>query len=360
MAKIHIEGAGMKIRHLRQRPSGWYFVPSKRMKDTGYSSEALGKDPIRAAARAQELNEQWDRDRTAPKSVKPPHGSLAWLYGEYQASSWYSDVSTAYQYDVERAARLILSSPLGRQEVGAIRRSDCRRLYEAVLAATSREPANKCIKVLRRIFNYGIELELIQTNPAAGMGLKQNPPRKIVWEPEWVDQFIAKAVEMNKPGWAIAVAIGYDTSQRLRQVISALHGQFDGEGISFPAVKGGKAVWAPLEPRTIQLIKSTPRRAVTLVYGDRGTPITQTAYFARIFREIRAAAGIPDHVWFKDLRRTAATEALAGGGRSEALTGHQPNSPILKHYETPSRAAARSAQEARKKGRGENKSGRKS
>ncbi|MEP3114114.1 hypothetical protein [Nisaea sp.] len=351
MATLIIDGKRSKVRHMRQRGSGWYFIPSKAMKAAGYHSESLGADPLKAAARAEELNKQWDEERKAPKQTKAAHGSLVWLYEEYKASSWFADLSVEYKADVERCARTILSSPLGKKDAGDIRRSDCRRLYEKILKARGLEPANKHVKMLRRWLNYGIELEVITTNPAAGMQLKQSKPRKVVWVEEWVNLFIDKAIEMGKPGWAIAIAVGYDTSQRPAQVRTALHSQFDGEGIAFPATKGGKDVWCPLEPRTIDLINRFPKKAVTLVYGDKGMPITQRAYFARVYRDIRDAAGIPDNILPKDLRKTAASEVIAGGGRSEPLTGHQPNSPVLKYYEHPNKQAARESQKARKRGK---------
>lgn len=351
MATLRIDGKPVKIRHMRPRASGWYFVPSAAMKRAGYASEPLGKDPIKAAARAQELNQEWDRARTAPARVTAAHGSLAWLYEEYHASSWYADLSQSTKDDVERCARTILSSPLGKMEAAKIGRKDVRRFYDKVFAAKSLEPANKHVKVLRRILNFGRELELLITNPAERLNIKHGKPRDQTWTEEQVRVFIAKAREMNKPGWAIAVSLGYDTAQRLSDVMSATHSQIEDGGITFKQQKTGKRVWTPLDASTLSLIADTPKKAVTLVYGDRGQPITQRAYFNRVFRAIKVAAGLPEELRFHDLRRTAATEVLAGGGRAEPLTGHQPGSNVLKVYEVPNRQAARSAQEARKRGR---------
>ena len=111
-----------------------------------------------------------------------------------------------------------------------------------------------------------------------------------------------------------------------------------------------------LSARTLALIDDAPRTAVTIITGERGRPITNRTYFNREFRRIAKAAGLPADLWFKDLRRTAASEALAGGGRAEPMTGHRPGSSVIKHYEVPNRAAVKATDEARRRGRGETES----
>ena len=39
---------------------------------------------------------------------------------------------------------------------------------------------------------------------------------------------------MDKPGWALAVAIGYDATQRLTDILTL---RWDGEGFTFPRAR---------------------------------------------------------------------------------------------------------------------------
>lgn len=77
---------------------------------------------------------------------------------------------------------------------------------------------------------------------AAKMELKHNEPRRIRWTNEAVDAYINKAIEIGERPWAVAVAILYDTGQRPAQVFKATWTDSDGEGLSFAAVKRGRAI----------------------------------------------------------------------------------------------------------------------
>jgi integrase len=86
--------------------------------------------------------------------------------------------------------------------------------------------------------------------------------------------------------------------------------------------------------------------ALHIITGVRGRAIKPNE-FSKRFRVIAEAAGLPGELQFRDLRRTAATEISAGGGRSEAVTGHVPGSPMLRVYEMPTKDAARVSQSTR-------------
>ncbi len=45
----------IKVRHLREKPSGLYFEPSSLMKAAGFQAEALGSDLAVAITRCAEL-----------------------------------------------------------------------------------------------------------------------------------------------------------------------------------------------------------------------------------------------------------------------------------------------------------------
>lgn len=159
--------------------------------------------------------------------------------------------------------------------------------------------------------------------------------------------FIQKAIELNEIGVATAIAIGYDTSQRLGDILRATWTKYDGSSIRFNQSKTSAKVICPLRQNTIDLINSQTRTSVTIVTDHHGKPFTNNVAFNRSFRAVRRALGITRDLTFRDLRRTAATEIMAGGGRSEPLTGHAPGSRVLKVYEVPNLAGAKNAQAVR-------------
>lgn len=339
----------VKIRHVRLKSSGYFFEATKKMRQSGMTSEPLGTDEAQAIQRATELNALWDQIRNSTDAIVP--GTVSWILREYQSSTWYKRLSKASKIEADYHLSIV-ERALGKAQASAIRRKHCRKVHETQSSKASETNANKTLRYFRRLMNYAIELELIQVNPAAHMGLKGTGRRRVVWTPEELTAFIAKCREKQYDFMVLAIQIGYDTSQRLGDVLSLKWSQFDGEGFTFRQAKTGKEVWVPLEPETIKLLSRTPRTNLWIINtpGSKKAFASQS-YFAKLFREVRTDSGVREDLTFHDLRRTAASEVLAGGGRAEPLTGHESNSPVLRHYEVSNKAAARASQEARKKGK---------
>jgi integrase len=339
----------IKIRHVRRRNGAYFFEATQKMRKAGMQSEALGTDEHKAIQRASELNAIWDQIRNSTEAVIP--GTITWLIREYQSSTWYKNLSKASKVEADYHLSLV-DAALGKAAAATIRRKHCRRFHEGRSRKASETNANKTMRYFRRLMNYAVELELIQVNPAAHMGLKGTGRRRVVWTQEELTKFIAKCREKQYDFMVLAIQIGYDTSQRLGDVLSLKWSQFDGEGFTFRQAKSGKEIWVPLEPETIKLLSETPRTNLWIINTPKsGKAFASQSYFAKLFREVRTDSGVREELTFHDLRRTAATEVLGGGGRAEPLTGHEPGSPVLRHYEIPSKAAARAAQEARKRGK---------
>lgn len=239
--------------------------------------------------------------------------------------------------------------------VAGIKRLHVRAVHDGLINhGHSRDKANKVVKVLRRTLSWAIELGLIAVNPASKMGLQKNAPREEIWYGDDIRALINKAIELEEFGIALATAIGYDSSQRPGDVIRIPRSNFNGAEIKIKPSKtkkhagSPKWVWAPLRPLTIGLIgKYLNHDSVTIVVDRTGKPYKSRNAFSKAFREVAKQAGIRGDLQFRDIRRTVASEILAGGGRSEPITGHAPGSPAIRVYEVPSLAAAKSAQAVR-------------
>jgi len=337
-----------KMRHVRYRNGAYYFEAMPSMRKAGIHSETLGPHPGPALARAKELLDAWDEEsRGIPVTPDRPN-TIGWLITEFEGSDWYEVLGAKTKLNADLALFRVRDA-MGGKAIRAVRRGHCRRFHKRLVERRGRNAANEGIKWLRRIFSYATELEIIETNPAAKMGLKQPPRRIEVWTREEVEAFIAKAIENGRWAWALAVRIAYDTSQRLADVLSLTWHQYDGEGLTFRQAKTGEEVWVPLTTETRAMLAETSRVAIhIIVVGKPHRPISH-GYFGRVFRGLRAKTDMRQHLRFRDLRRTAATEIDAGGGNIEPITGLRPGSPAKRHYVVPSKDAAREAQRARTK-----------
>jgi integrase len=343
--------AALKVRRLVQRNGSYYFQANAAMRKAGIHSEALGAVLHTAVARAEELNAEWDAIRKGEDFVSGVI-TIDRLITMYEQSSWYRELAPKTILEVDQATALIRSA-FGKYPVKALRRPHILEFHDKLYNARSLPLANKAVRWLRRVLQFAVDREIRPDNPALRLRLAHLPPRQQRWTPEQVQAVIDKAIEMELHGWARGIAIAYDTSQRLSDVLSATWAHYDGEGITFHQAKVARKkpveIWVSLWPDTIQMLAGVNRTAVTIVTGERGRPITQQAYFGRRFREICRAAGVSDDLQFRDLRRTAATEVSAGGGRVESLTGHVEGSPMAKVYVMKTKEAARSAQAARQR-----------
>jgi hypothetical protein len=89
---------GIKIRYLETRrladgSIAYYYHPPKPAQNAGIAlPEALGKDPVAAAARAEEQNKRlddWRDGKEEGRGQRPAEGSIAWLIEKFEASHQY-------------------------------------------------------------------------------------------------------------------------------------------------------------------------------------------------------------------------------------------------------------------------------
>ena len=275
-------------------------------------------------------------------------GSIAWLIDEYGESDWYDRLSAKTTEEVDLALGLVRDA-LGNMPVAAVRRKHVRKFHNGLLRKASRSKANKTVKWLRRLLRYAIELDVRENNPADAMDLQANPGRRIRWTVDEIAAVRDAAMAIGHRPLAMAIHLGYDTAQRLGDILALRWDQYDGEGLTFVQAKTGKEVWMPLSTESRAMLADTPRTAVQVIVSERtGRPFASNVAFDRAFRRALAVSGARPELQFRDLRRTAASEILSGGSRAEPVTGHQPGSNVLKIYEVPDRDAARAAQAVRR------------
>ncbi len=342
-----------EIPHMVQRGAGYYFQAKAAMKRAGIMSEALGKDPDRAAERALQLNAEWNFARGIAGPAEPRHVTFKQLIRIYQNHTWYKVLAPKTKGEVDPSLRVI-EDALGALPVKGLRRRHVRQLHGRVMDEKSPHAANKIIKWLCRLLSLAIEEEIRTDNPAENLRLPKTKGRKITWEPAHITAFAEHAIAKGRHGWAAAVMIAYDTAQRRGDILDLTWADYDGEGITVCQNKTDKDLWVPLFPETRAFLETLRTRdgvtmhpSAPICASQRGGKIEANSYFGKVFRPLAQAVGIPDSVQFRDLRRTVATEILAGGGRSEPVTGHEPGSPVLRDYEQLTKEAARASQKVR-------------
>jgi integrase len=357
-----------QVRHLGSSVNkagvrSWFYKPSPAMRGKGYFSEPLGTDEAKAIARAQELNARWDEDR-ANEGQEPVErvvqGSVTWLIERFQSDpTWYKARAPRTREQMDWAFKQI--DPLfGKLKVRDIERKHLRAYYNDVRINGSITKAEKVMKWFNRLLEYAVESGVTEYNIGARMKIESPEHRTVTWNPDEIEAVIAEALEEKiapsgnripaRPSVALAVAIAYDTSLPLQDVLSLTWDRYDKRAGELNVVqkknRGNRRLCLPLTERTRAMLNDRERSVSYIIVNEEtGKPYPDRMSFGKVFRKVKTRAGIKRQVTFHDIRRTMLTEMGSRGATHveiASFSGHSVNSPILKVYVQPTGEAARS------------------
>jgi integrase len=181
--------------------------------------------------------------------------------------------------------------------------------------------ANRCISLLRQVFAYALEQQLVDSNPVVGIKRHAEKKRTRLLGLGEYQAIYAKADERLQ----VIMDLLIRTGQRPVDVLKIRRADLTNEGIRFEQQKtGAKRVvpWTPELRAVTERAKALHGniRALTLLHNRRGkAPDYSTVKIQ--WDTARRAAGVPD-AQLRDLRALAATWAKKQGKDATALLGH--------------------------------------
>ena len=335
------------VPRLRLIAGRYYWRPTPTIRALGFENQALGSDRAAAIALAERWNAAVERALTNEPAAPLP-GSVAEVIRDYQGGLDSSPLSEATKKGYRQTLAKI-EAAWGKEPAAAITRQDLRKLVTGF--SDRLRQAKEYVKLWSIILGHAVELGLRADNPALGMRVKRNPARQARWTPAQVEAVCAAAAAAGRPSIALAVRLAYETTQRQTDVLKMAWTALDGDVIRIRQSKTGRLVAVPISPALVAQIAAAPRTGVTMVISERTKRPYKVHNFDHLFADIRAAAGLPASLWFRDLRRTGLSEAGNGGAtitELQALGGHK-TIQQLGEYLVPDPAAARSAVQKRNK-----------
>lgn len=222
---------------------------------------------------------------------------------------------------------------LGHLKVGEVRRRDVIGMLEEVAAKTPTS-ANRLLEVVRKMFNWAVERELVESNPCWRVSrparessrdrvLSPGEIRRL-WEVLDQEQALAEGDDTAETGAAEAwitrpLRLGYKlalvTAQRRSEVTGAARTEFDLDAriwtIPAERTKNGKKHRVPLSDLAVSIIQELAEQAgdspwlFPSPWSDGKTHITADA-LSRAVAKLRKRVG-SEHFNVHDLRRTAAS-----------------------------------------------------
>lgn len=224
--------------------------------------------------------------------------------------------STAKQYD---HAAAILKRKFVQFSPGQVQGKHVAQFKRDL--ATTPNMANRCLSLLRQVFSYALEEQLVDNNPAVGIKRHKEKKRSRLIS---IDEYVAIYAQAG-PRLQVIMDLCIRTGERINDVLKIHRADLVTEGIRFVQMKTGAKRTVPW---TLELRAVVDRakalngniRSLTLLCNRRGKrPDYSTVKIQ--WDKARKAAGIEDAT-LHDLRAVAATWAKKQGLNPTSLLGH--------------------------------------
>ena len=233
-------------------------------------------------------------------------GTFGWLWLKYCASPAWAALSPATRKQRKNLMRLAIERA-GNQPLEVW----TRRFIIASRDVRAETPAqaNIFVKVLRAIFRWGVDAELIESDPTIGIKpLKRDSDGWHTWTADEMARFEAR--------WPIGTRerLAYDVLvwTGLRRGDAALLGPkhvVNGE-VTIQTEKTGRVVTIPLLKPLADSIAASPIGCETFIASADGKPMVKDS-FGNWFGEVCAVAGVPGRA--HGLRKALAVKLAESG-----------------------------------------------
>jgi hypothetical protein len=240
--------------------------------------------------------------------------------------------------------------------------------YHRLVETAGVREAFHTIKCRRAMWGAFVGMKAVQPGRDPSLAIRRiTPPKRSArWTEGETVRLVKAAIRAGNPGLACILAVAWDTLLSPADVRSLARAAMadDGERITFTLAraKTGKAAIGTLSPRTERLVRAYLQWApITVptapIFRMRsGATYANKNALGQDFRRLRDKIMPGDERTIADMRRSGATEALAGGTQHAALAHKLANdidrSRALRETYTPvDIASVRAADEARIEGR---------
>ncbi|KPH80823.1 MULTISPECIES: integrase [Bosea] len=367
---------GLKRRR-QQKGHALYWIAREDIVKAGYTPKSVRLHyadtpeelPLISAACQRLQAEMLAWSAGAKQDYKSFDGTIGALSRRFQIDD--ESPVQGWKYNTRRSQLYIVGTieeAFGARALTALGLKDFRRWYDAAKLPKKAgglervDRACKIIKMIREMLRYGVAAELDQPQCIRLLTILESTEfktakrRRSRLEHNQVVSFIVEAVAAKRISLALGTAIQFETGMRQKDVIGEWEPVRAGEEPTGIVLRGrrGKGwrrwcnglTWAdlgrsmviskettktgaivshdlkmfPLVTGLLAQIPAEQRIGALIVDETAGRPYAEFAY-ARDWRVIARAAGIPDAVWNTDARAGAITEAEDAGAELDTIRG---------------------------------------
>jgi integrase len=360
---------GLKCEQRNGRLVYFWVPPASLQKRRVFKHKTLGTNFEAAIIQAKHWNEKLKAYRASVNEIKPAlssikPGTVGDLIRKFEASPRFARYALRTQQDYSWMYRsietqLIDGNMFGEMRFSKVTRQMAYELYEHNVNLRGHDSANKAMCGWQSAFRYGmLKYPQIKYNPFSDLDRLSSPPRRQLWTDQQLYSFIKMAEQMGHPSVGRCALMCMELTQRPGDILSLKWSAYQESGRVWHIrqTKRGAVVRIPETRR----LRTALRRARRLVQGGHGgsdqfvcATVTGKRWHRRNFtktaRRIARAAGVPDDIQIRDLRRTAATEGATAGATSAELmaVGGWADQASIRPYLVQTRQQAAAFQEKR-------------
>lgn len=287
--------------------------------------------------------------------------SLARLWSDFYYSDFYKRLSYNTQ-DKYSAAHDNLCKVLGvNKDISLIDRKSVNIYYKFVKSTRGQSAAALDMAILRRMFNIAMrEWGWIDKNPFERLDIKRPPSRNIVWTQDELKKFVDKADKLGYKSVGLIAYFCYETMQRPIDIINLQWTDYISEQQVLEIVqkKTGTCLVIPISDKAAKILDNWYNDqdfAGLLMYlspyifGINAVTPWDQSNLNKVFNKIKEAAGLRKEIQLRDLRRTAATDAINAGVTEDELRaiGGWKSRQVISTYARANIQTARNAQQKR-------------
>ena len=318
--------------------------------------------PIKCQREKARLLEWLEKGERNPLRFDGTIASLARIY-ELHSESPFQSVKHGTRQSYLTEAKVLVAA-VGKRRIDKITGADIIRWHrKAASPVATGKPrrlrrAQGLVRHLRRIVSFGKMLRFngcTELHEILSLVRIEGPePRKEAPQYRHVIAIINEAHKQGRPSIALAQAIMFELTMRQSDVI----GQWEPATVEIGGIIANRQRWTSglvwqdikggiLEKRTsktgaigrwviseypllVQELEKVPleqRTGPMIIDEHAGRPYFHR-HFARVFREIAQAAGVPNTIWSRDFRAGGITEAMDAGANIEQTRQHATHTDI--------------------------------
>ena len=262
------------------------------------------------------------------------------MVGDYYSSYEYNDLRDETKADYQYLLRQVLDTrvegeSLRHVAVKNLTTKMCKTAYD-IWCQRGIHFANKTMAVARVVYNHGLRMEMVSSNPFNSVRRRTPKSRNTLWEKDHVVQLLDFAYsDFNTRNLGLIAHMAYEWCQRVGDMRLLKWGNIDMEHKRVHILQSKRRAEVYL-PMSDDLHEMLTQQHEDFGFQDYVAPRVKprcNAYppyskieISYLINDVLEEANLPKHLTAMDLRRTAVTEMMEGGVDLAGImqvTGHK-------------------------------------